>query len=125
MTVHEERAIEIAREVSGGQVPVVEARVSARQGDVVLKRIDSSTRRGEATPEHGLVIAAGAHGEHRLIAPAVVILEDDTLDLIDGGILVHTDVPSGRHGAIRLTPGRWKVYRQRELESGEAVRVRD
>ena len=70
------------------------------------------------------IVAAGRHGEHHLFGPQVRVGDD--IALPEGGLLVHTDVPSARHGAIRLVPGVWRVGHLRELGlDAIVVRVAD
>ena len=122
MTLHEERATEIAQRVNLGCESALVANESVRQGDVVLQRVGDSRVHGQPTPSCGKVIAAGTHGEHRLVAESLSVTDDgNTLDLAFGGLLVHTDVPSSRHQAIKLIPGIWKIYRQQELSNESIV----
>ena len=118
---HLEKAKTIAREVGEGGVLVA---ACARQGDLIV------TKKGESEANTGKPFAAlladGVHGEHWVIAPKGGKLEGDTLDLPEGGVVVHTDKPAARHGALRLSPGAWKCDRLQELSiDGSVVRVED
>ncbi len=125
-TVHDVRAAEIVRELDGAACPLV-ARCSARQGDIVLVRSGDSAAVGDPTAKVGRMIAAGAHGEHRVVADSLTVSDDgSSVDLPYGGVVIHTDLPEARHRAIRLEPGVWQVIRQRELTSDLVVaQVRD
>lgn len=122
---HAQVAVEVARGIAIGAETPLMAKVSARQGDLVLRRVGEARAKGESTPGCGVVVAAGSHGEHRLIADSYA-RKGSLVDLPAGGLVVHTDVPAGRHGSIQLAPGRWEILHQREVGLDEAVvRVRD
>lgn len=109
-------------------VPVVTR--CARQGDLLVRRIgDSSTEMGSPTPPTGITVAAGSHGEHRLVADAYhrePVQGQMIIDLPQGGTIYHTDVPAARHGAVELCPGRWEMMGQQEMGLDQVVRpVRD
>lgn len=125
VTEHERRAAEIwtAETQAPSAVPACPL-TGARQGDLILRPIQAEPMRGDETGDRGVMIAAGAHGEHRMIAESLVI-DGDTLHLADGGVLVHTDVPSARHRAIRFAPCVLQRTIERELQAGEVVNVRD
>jgi hypothetical protein len=117
---HEEKAISIAREAVIEQTPL--AKCSARQGDVVLVRVGDPGRGNyDSTPVGGIQLAAGQHGEHRLISSACRWDEPGIIELKEEGLLVHTDVPEARHGSIRLAPGRWEHRSLRELGADQVV----
>lgn len=102
----------------------VVATVSARQGDLVLRRTGDVPDKIEGNPVH-IQLAAGAHGEHRFIGVAVWISEEARL-IVKHGVVVHTDVPDARHGSIRLSPGEWCYHNVRELTTDLIVEdVRD
>lgn len=124
MQVHEERAVEIARNCDTAKPCTIDA----RQGDVILRRVADANRRLSygPTPAGGIVISAGAHGEHRLIADAYADGGPGFAELQSDGLLVHTDTPSGRHAAMRLAPGRWECGQIRELGLDLSIqKVRD
>lgn len=131
MSSHSIVADEIRAEIDGGHVVAVDTTRSARQGDVIAVRVGpaaDNTSGHMPTPAGGVVIAAGAHGEHRLHAVLVVIRESGagvdrrvTADLPAGGLVVHTDQPAARHTAIRLAPGRWSIQQTVELGLDECM----
>lgn len=124
MTTHIARAIKIFRDITRmTEVPLQTAQ-SARQGDLILVRRGDSTAIGELTRPGGIVLAAGMHGEHRLIADAATVT-GDVVDLPYGGVVVHTDVPAGRHRSIRCAPGTWEILHQQEVTSDVVRRVQD
>ena len=126
MTAHSIVAAAIAADVSAGTVPALRVTKSARQGDVTLRRVGDAAPTCAGVPAGGLVLAAGEHGEHRLLAVRARLLDGEVLDLPGGGVVVHTDTPDCRHEALRLTPGRWRIGHLRELDLDESiVRVRD
>jgi len=96
-------------------IPV--AQQVARQGDVVL------FRRGDCAPgEHPqarLVLASGAHGEHHMIGRFVMVGPGSVS--IQEAVLVHTDEPRARHGAVRFLPGIWEVGRLREVGIDDSI----
>lgn len=103
--------------------------VSARQGDLVLRRVgdpDPSTPH-TPTPAHGTMIVSGSNGEHRVIADALSIIHSPdsatpgTISLPCGGLVVHTDLPHARHGTIRLEPGRYCFTTLREVSADNAI----
>lgn len=117
--------MEIARTTETSAVP---ASTLARQGDILLSRTGEPRRDPHtATPPGGVQIAAGRHGEHRLIGEAVCWGGDGgTISLRAPALLVHTDVPHARHETIRLAPGTWSHWREREMTVDAAVvEVRD
>jgi hypothetical protein len=128
-SVHALRAISIAR--ASGSAPL--AKKCARQGDLLLTRVAASATHPDAdcpTPEEGLLLVAGRHGEHRAIGCAV--LEREAADAVTGDatlhvghagvIVVHTDEPAGRHAPLRLGGGTWRVERQQEMGLDAVVR---
>jgi hypothetical protein len=117
---HCEIAAEIGRAIVDGGCSAVLVRQCGRQGDVIVRRLGDASVGGEATIEGGIVVAAGAHGEHRLIADAAVV-EGGRVSLPTGGLLVHTDQPSARHGALELAPGQWEILRERELSMSDSI----
>jgi hypothetical protein len=127
ITDHDTTARRIALAVARGTTPAAAADQSARQGDLVLQRTadaPSADPEYAPTPPCGVTLAVGNHGEHRLIAPVALIRWTDgvaTAALPQGGLVVHTDQPAGRHGAIRLAPGIWEARRQRELDLTTAL----
>ena len=122
--IHEGRAKEIQEDVRTGRVPSCLASRDARQGDLVLVRLgDALELLGPATPPQGELVAAGQHGEHRLIAEAISRVGAYVVDLPLGGLVVHTDEPLARHQAIALTAGRWRYHRQQELSAEEYMPV--
>lgn len=116
-TMHDERAMAAAVDAATDETPL--AATCARQGDLVLERTGDAES-GKATPEWGIEVAHGQHGQHRIIATAYH-RDGDVVHLAGGGLVVHTDVPSARHGAIRLTPGAWQIRRLRELDTDSTV----
>lgn len=120
-TVHDVRALEIIGEIEKNP-PLLEASTCARQGDLVLKRKGDAKAKGNPTPTGGTMLIAGAHGEHRVVAESVTIdPQTGTVDLPEGGIVIHTDAPDGRHAAIRCAPGKWQFWRQQELTTDNIV----
>jgi hypothetical protein len=123
MTLHEERAAEIVADLAcDRQTEVLATDKCGRQGDVICTREGNSKAAGPATGPQGWMVAAGAHGEHRIVADSLVMSESgDLMDLADGGVLVHTDAPEARHDPIRLAPGCWRVYREQELSLDKSI----
>lgn len=124
LTTHEERAIEIAREIETGAADAVQVTNTARQGDLLMQRVGQATG-GAPVPEAGILLTAGAHGEHRLMTPAAKIEtgHDGVLrvSLPSGGLVVHTDVPSARHQAVALIAGTWILPIQQELGLDDSI----
>jgi hypothetical protein len=53
-------------------------------------------------------------------------IENGVLSLPKGGLVVHTDIPKARHGALELAPGCWRFRQERELgDMGQIVAVKD
>lgn len=127
MSIHAERAVGIAEAIGRREVAARTAERSARQGDLVLRRVGPlvAVRAHDATPPGGVVLAAGSHGEHRILGRVAVDVAARTVEVVDA-VVVHTDEPSGRHGAIRLAPGTWRYDIQREIGLGDVIeQVRD
>jgi len=76
MTVHDNRAIGIAAALRSGKTPRM-CLTTARQGDLLMRRMGDTTLRGPATPPSGVVIRANADK----IAPVISL----HFDLADGG----------------------------------------
>lgn len=133
MTTHETIAAEIAAATRediahpAGVGPATYHRVteSMRQGDLLLRRIGDPGPTPSATPTGGIVLAAGAHGEHRLICDAAHVVDETTFDVGCDALVVHTDRPEARHGTGVLCPGRWQYGIEREMRAGEIARVDD
>lgn len=125
MTIHEERAMEIGQDQQQRQGACAAcSQTGARQGDLILRPTPGAPQRGDDTGPAGRMIAAGRHGEHRMIAPSLLI-EGDAVHLAEGGLLVHTDLPTCRHRAVQFPPGVWRLTIERELRGGEVVNVQD
>lgn len=116
MTKHETIAREIAKDP--GTMPC-HAATSARQGDLLLRRVgDAADATGDIA---SVLLVAGRHGQHWAVG--AVTLVGDILHVGGGGVVVaHTDVPTARHRAISLAPGRWQIGVQRELGTDQVVR---
>jgi len=109
----------IARQVAADPTALpVRARISARQGDLIIRRITDADP--APLPMAAIRLAAGNHGEHWAIGPCA--LEGDTLTVAKGAVIVHTDAPDARHRAIAPAPGVWQIGRQRELGMDQVVR---
>lgn len=123
-TDHEVIARELILETRRTPPPL--AKNCARQGDVVLERMGDcrDTAGCSPAPSGGWLMARGAHGDHRLFADLGLIV-GDTVTLPNGGVVVHTDVPNARHGAIALAPGMWAKRALREMLGNEIVKVQD
>lgn len=116
MTTHERVAREIA---SSPDLMPLQAGASARQGDLLLRRVGDTI--DNPVPNAGTLLVAGSHGEHWAVGATA--LSSDTLVVGAGGaVVVHTDVPTARHQAISLAPGCWQIGVQRELGSDQIVR---
>lgn len=122
---HEQTAVEIARDIRKKRIIAHPVKDCGRQGDLLLVR---TTRKpdGEAkeVPESGTILAAGVHGEHRLVPmdePLFAIVTKSAVWISASAAVVHTDHPEGRHEALMLPPGTWKRQRERELTVDEAV----
>jgi hypothetical protein len=103
----------------------------ARQGDVLIRRLDSSPELGKRIPRSrgkGIILAEGeATGHHHRIAdPGAELyeahdpgLEDRFLRVLaDGGVqLLHEE-----HDTITLPPGDYEVRRQREYQPADVPR---
>ena len=113
-------AAEQAAEIMAGAVQPAKVTRSARQGDLILVRVGDATEVGEPTPEGGVVLSAGAHGEHRLVAERHA-RTGDVEHLPLGGVVVHTDAPHARHRALQLAPGAWWCGGLQELTADEVV----
>lgn len=127
MKLHEQVAEDIRQDIKSCKTTPVKAHDLARQGDVVAKKSSSKTKVAKVTqcPKGGWVISAGVHGEHRLFAEGAYV-EKGTAVLPEGGVLVHTDVPTDRHDPIQLDPGTWDFTMLRELSVNETIeQVRD
>lgn len=114
---HAKVATEIMEAIDLGlDVPPIKVTRSVRQGDLSLVRTsDVEVTNGfSKTPDGGLVLADGTHGEHRLFASRYRMIEN-RLSLPDGGTVVHTDQPHARHRPCSLTAGVWRVGRSREI----------
>lgn len=112
--MHAEKAVEIARETKVEALPIA---TNPRQGDVILLRVsdcDRDRKGYKKVPFGGVVVAAGRHGEHRLMADRYDT-DGTILVLPDGGLLVHTDVPEARHATVRVGPGIYDRKKLREL----------
>lgn len=120
MTTHEQIARDIAGSIATAQAPVICATATARQGDLLLRRVchDAGV---EPVDRASVLLAAGRHGEHWVVGQ--VARRDDVL-LVGhaGGVVVHTDIPAARHASIALAPGEWAIGVQRELGLGQVVR---
>lgn len=118
MNTHEQ----IAEHVARTSAPTTTVSDLARQGDVVLTRVGeiASLPHGP-TPPGGVMIAAGKHGEHRLVGPKVAWLEGGKVSIDGTAILAHTDVPQDRHGAVQFGPGTWAYTGCRELGLDEVI----
>lgn len=123
---HATVAVEIAAEINAGEVRPARVTKSARQGDLVLRRVgDADKSKMQPVPEGGIVLAVGSHGEHRLMA-ARAGLVDGVLHVLADSVVVHTDQPHARHRALCLTSGAWAVSGLRELDrAGLVQQVRD
>lgn len=123
---HIESAINIKNETNIKDLkPVLE---KTRQGDVIMRRVGNvpAGSKGSPTPKGGILISAGAHGEHRLIADSYEDGGPGFINLISEGLLVHTDCPTGRHKPKLFSPGRWEIGNIRELAiDGTIVKVKD
>lgn len=123
---HDVAVLEQVEQV-GATIPMVTR--CARQGDLLMRRIgDSVTAMASPTPRTGIAVAAGSHGEHRLVADAYhreAVADRMIIDLPQGGTVYHTDVPAARHGAIELCPGRWEMLGQQEMGLDQVVRAVD
>lgn len=119
------------RLVSSGKAEprYLHARVSARQGDLLILRVgDSQTDMPSMvpTPAGGECLAAGKHGEHRLVADGFTRVSPDAFDVCGTAMLLHTDTRAGeRHATIIISPGRWVHCHQRELRGEQIVEVKD
>jgi hypothetical protein len=73
------------------------------------------------------MLAEGAHGAHVALGDIRWAPKSGRLVVGDAGaVVVHTDVPEARHGAIALDPGTWRISRLREMDlSQRVVQVRD
>ncbi len=112
----------LAAEIAASSTPAGTASNCTRQGDVVMRRIgDASPARHLPTPDGGVLISAGRHGEHRLIGDAVHWGPLGTVSIQGHAVLVHTDVPSARHGSVVIAPGTWNYTKLRELAAGDVV----
>lgn len=108
----------IAREIASTITTPRLAANTARQGDLLLRRLGPTTRR---PPVRAIQLAAGSHGEHWAIGAAA--LAAGILDVGPAGVVVvHTDVPEARHAAIALAPGCWQIGIQRELGLDSVIR---
>jgi hypothetical protein len=115
---------EIALGISRGCTDAPLVRECGRQGDLIVRRVGDATS-GSQTPA-ALLLAAGKHGEHWVVTTSGGAQRGDEIDLPDGGMVVHTDQPSARHGALRLASGRWECLREQELSTeGVVIRVAD
>lgn len=125
LTQHETLAASIAA-TAPPETPT--AYTCARQGDVILRRIRDLTPAEladvPATPAN-LLLGAGVHGEHRLVGPGAYAIDQTLIATHGSAVVVHTDIPAARHGAIRLGCGVWSPSIQRELRGEEVVEVRD
>lgn len=121
-TTHEDRAVEAI----GGTIVDACSKTGARQGEVLLRPVPGAVpKRGEPTGRGGSVIAAGSHGEHRMVAPSMVH-DGNLVHLAEGGVMVHTDLPDARHDGVRFGPGVYSLEFLREVSSaGLVVEVRD
>jgi len=122
--VHAQRAESIGDRIKTGEVSAENVTTTARQGDLILKRVGDSTGIHSTPDAGGIVLAAGQHGEHRLLVARARVM-DDTFDIPVEGLVVHTDEPHARHGALKLKPGCWEFSHLQELgidDSVEAVR---
>jgi hypothetical protein len=101
------------------------AQTCARQGDLNMRRTGDAPPKVAATdcPRGGWLLSAGQHGEHRGIARGPVKCEAGRLTIPDGStvVVVHTDVPHARHGAIVVPPGKWECWRSRELSTADTI----
>ena len=121
-TTHTSRAMEIAQSTTDNAA-IARLDSPARQGDVLMRCIGKAKGKAfEAGPAGGLCVAAGAHGEHRLVCDRYRMDRPGVYSLPDGGLLVHTDVPDARHPAIRLPAGVWEFGIERELGADMVVR---
>jgi hypothetical protein len=122
MTSHEQVAEEIAGEIRDTRSDTLRASVSCRQGDLVLVRLPDQAPDPVVCVDRvgGRMVVRGSHGEHRLMGLSGHV--GDVLHLPDGGLMVHTDEPSGRHRPIELAPGCWSVRVQEELGIDMVVR---
>jgi hypothetical protein len=79
------------------------------------------------TPPCGIQIAAGRHGEHRLIGCIARRDGTSTISISEApALLVHTDVPSARHGSVLFAPGTWQYWQLQELSvEGVVQEVQD
>jgi hypothetical protein len=94
----------------------------------VLRRVGEPLDEMHAsTPQYGVQIRAGAHGEHRLTCSRAYFPGSECrVSLRDPAVLWHTDVPEARHAPIQLAPGTWAWNANRELSENEIiVQVRD
>lgn len=119
-----EIAASLVAQIHAGADKAKVASSCCRQGDITLVRSREASGGGGGSPAGGWLIARGAHGDHRLIAPSGTATATE-LDLPDGGLLVHTDLPEARHPAIQLEPGCWQIRHAQELRAGQVVQVKD
>ncbi len=129
-TMAEETREEIKRVSSGkAESRYLHTKVSARQGDLLIMRVGDSLTGMQSmapTPAGGECLAAGNHGEHRLVADGFTRVSQDAFDVCGTAMLLHTDTRAGeRHATIILSPGRWVHCHQRELRGEQIVEVRD
>lgn len=120
-TLHHEA---IATEIAAALPPtIVRAVDRLRQGDVIARLIGPPAEGPHApTPANGgILLAAGNHGEHRLIGRAYRDAGLGKFSLTEDAVLVHTDTPNGRHGPICLPAGTWEFARSCELDSSMVV----
>lgn len=97
-------------------------RVSYRQGDVLIRRIDSLPKQKAVKRTSGVLVEGESTGHAHRVAE----LEKAEVLEIQNGLYLHVGEEGVRivheeHGDITLPPGDYEVIRQREY-SPEAIR---
>ena len=105
------------------------------QGDVLFERVTDMIPTGIQLADGPVVLAEGeATGHRHQTFDRVAFFRDDGLarDVPDGLYIGHVRVTGDsaqvrhdEHDAVTLTPGTWRVRRQRELQPKDVRVVRD
>jgi len=115
---HFESLITKAKQIHRTETPENEIKVAdkrGRQGDVNVWFRGPAKLKSDTIPS-AAVIAEGQHGGHVLLGHFVAEAGTNLVHIgPEGAVLIHTDSPKERHGAILFHAGCWEHRVSREM----------